>query len=145
MAAIQNLRVHGPLVIAEGAILVFVCSVMVFLRFYARRISGSSLRLDDCAIAAALVSLSCPNRLVIGMEVTLVAGSRYRSLTVTKDYFSVETSLKGLGYASSEGGAGHGHPDANIVSHVSSIWPITLTATGWLARRAHSSACARLH
>jgi len=59
MAAVQDLRVHAPLVIAEGAILIFVCSVMVFLRFYARRISGSNLGLDDCAIAAALVSLNC--------------------------------------------------------------------------------------
>jgi hypothetical protein len=56
MLALQDLRVHAPLVIAEGTILIFVCSVMVFLRFYARRISGSSLGLDDCAIAAALVS-----------------------------------------------------------------------------------------
>ena len=61
MARIQDLRVHAPLVIAEGAILIFVCSVMVFLRFYARKVSGSSLGLDDCAIAAALVSLSCRN------------------------------------------------------------------------------------
>ena len=59
MPAIQDLRVHASLVIAEGVILIFVCSVMVFLRFYARRISGSSLGLDDCAIATALVSLSC--------------------------------------------------------------------------------------
>lgn len=58
MTAIQDLRVHAPLVIAEGAILIPVCSVMVFLRFYARRVSGSSLGLDDLAIAAALVSLS---------------------------------------------------------------------------------------
>lgn len=57
MTAIQDLRVHAPLVIAEGVILIFVCSVMVFLRFYARKISGSSLGLDDFAIAAALVSL----------------------------------------------------------------------------------------
>ncbi|KAK4693232.1 hypothetical protein P7C71_g4129, partial [Lecanoromycetidae sp. Uapishka_2] len=54
MARIQDLRVHAPLVIAECAILIFVCSVMVFLRFYARKTSGSSLGLDDCAIAAAL-------------------------------------------------------------------------------------------
>ena len=61
MPSIQDLRVHAPLVIVEGAILIPVCSVMVFLRFYARKISGSSYGLDDCAIAAALVSLSCQN------------------------------------------------------------------------------------
>lgn len=58
MPSVQDLRVHAPLVIAEGAVLIFVCPIMVFLRFYARRISGSSLGLDDLAIAAALVSLS---------------------------------------------------------------------------------------
>ena len=57
MTAIQDLKVHAPLVIAEGAVLIFVCSIMVFLRFYARKISGSSLGLDDCTIALALVSL----------------------------------------------------------------------------------------
>ena len=57
MTAIQDLKVHAPLVVAEGAILIFVCSVMVSLRFYARRVSGSSLGLDDCTIALALVSL----------------------------------------------------------------------------------------
>ena len=57
MTAIEDIRVHAPLVIAEGAILIFVCSAMVFLRFYARKVSGSSLGLDDLAVAAALVSL----------------------------------------------------------------------------------------
>ena len=57
MPTVQDLRVHAPLVIAEGVILIFICSVMVFLRFYTRRISRSSLGLDDFAIAAALVSL----------------------------------------------------------------------------------------
>lgn len=61
MTAIQDVRVHAPLVLAEGAILIFVCSVMVFLRFYARQIAGSSLGLDDWAIAAALVSLDSHN------------------------------------------------------------------------------------
>lgn len=60
-------------------------------------------------------------------------------------HFRIETSLKGLGYASSVGDAGRGHPDANVVSVISSIWLLTLIAIGWLARRAHSSACARLH
>jgi len=59
--------------------------------------------------------------------------------------FSVETGLKGLGYASLEGDAGPGHPDANVVSISSSVRLLTLTAIGRLARRAHSSACARLH
>ncbi|CAF9943701.1 MAG: hypothetical protein ALECFALPRED_000975 [Alectoria fallacina] len=95
MTAIQDVRVHAPLVLAEGAILIFVCSVMVFLRFYARQIAGSSLGLDDWAIAAALL-------FVVGMAVTLIT----------------ETSLKGLGYASSEGDAGRGHPDANVAG-----WP----------------------
>ena len=40
---------------------------------------------------------------------------------------------------------GRGHPDANVVSILSSIWLLPLIAVGWLARRAHSSACARLH
>ena len=57
MGGIQDIRVHAPLVYAEGAILMFVCSLMVFLRFYARRISGSSYGLDDLAIIGALVSL----------------------------------------------------------------------------------------
>lgn len=61
---IQDTRVHAPLVYAEGVILIVVCSVMVFLRFYARRVSGSSLGLDDAAIAVALVSLrlQCSSR-----------------------------------------------------------------------------------
>ena len=58
MPAIQDLRVHAPVVIAEGAILIPVCTMMVFLRFYARRVSGSSFGMDDLAIAAALVSLN---------------------------------------------------------------------------------------
>ncbi len=61
MPSVQDLRVHAPLVIAEGVILIVVCSIMVLLRFYARRISGSSVGLDDFAIAAALVSLGCQN------------------------------------------------------------------------------------
>ncbi len=61
MPSVQDLQVHAPLVIAEGAILIVVCSVLVLLRFYARRISRSGVGLDDFAIAAALVSLSCQN------------------------------------------------------------------------------------
>ncbi|KAM0796353.1 hypothetical protein BDR22DRAFT_812102 [Usnea florida] len=95
MTAIQDIRVHAPLVIAEGAILIFVCSAMVFLRFYARNVSGSSLGSDDLAVAAALL-------FVIGMAITLIA----------------DAGLKGLGYPSSEGDAGRGHPDANVAG-----WP----------------------
>ena len=73
MPAIQDLRVHAPLVIAEGAILIFVCSVMGFLRFYVRRISGSSYGLDDCAIAAALVSLGCQNMTSCSVETAYTA------------------------------------------------------------------------
>lgn len=57
MPAIQDARVHAPVVIAEGAILIPVCTIMVLLCFYARRTSGSSFGIDDFAIAAALVSL----------------------------------------------------------------------------------------
>ena len=32
---------------------------MMFLRFYARKISGFNLGLNDCVIAAALVNLGC--------------------------------------------------------------------------------------
>lgn len=85
---------------------------MVFLRFYARRISGSSYGLDDCAIAAALVSLSCQKLASCSNETAYTA---------------------------------RGHPDANVVSIIPSIWLLTLTAVGWVARRTHSSACARLH
>ena len=70
MPAIQDIRIHAPLVIAEGAILIPVCSVMVFLRFYARRITGSSLGLDDFAIAAALVSLCCHGIYLLFSNVT---------------------------------------------------------------------------
>lgn len=43
------------------------------------------------------------------------------------------------------GDAGRGHPDANVVNMISSIWLPTLTAIGWLAGRAHSSSYPRLH
>jgi len=95
MARIQDIRVHAPLVYAEGIIFIIVCSVMVFLRFYARRITKSTLGLDDLFIGIALI-------LVIAMSVTAIA----------------ETALKGFGYASSVGDAGAGHPDANVAG-----WP----------------------
>ena len=132
MPSVQDLRVHGPLVISEGSILIFICSVMVFLRFYARRISGSSLGLDDLAIAAALVSLSV-HRLDFDLS---IIDSTYRTVAFcgwNGDYThcrfadpaippghnvhrAVETGLKGLGYPSSVGDAGRDHPDANVVS-----------------------------
>ena len=71
MTAIQDIRVHAPLVIAEGAILIFVCSEMVFLRFYARKVSGSSLGLDDLAVAAALVSLNSQIKIISSKETGL--------------------------------------------------------------------------
>jgi hypothetical protein len=55
MTAIQDIRVHAPVVIAEAVCLIVFCSLMVGLRFYARRIKGSRLGLDDLAIAMALV------------------------------------------------------------------------------------------
>jgi hypothetical protein len=61
MARIQDIRIHAPLVYAEGVIFIFVCSVMVFLRFYARKVTGSSLGLDDLTIGIALVSIVCQN------------------------------------------------------------------------------------
>lgn len=133
MTAIQDLKVHAPLVIAEGAILIFVCTIMVLLRFYARRISGSSLGLDDCTIALALVSLPSidPSLLLqtgsyCAIAVCRCNGShsdrRFKIPPFHRDtrlIDSVETSLKGLGYAASEGDAGRGHPDANVVGIIS--------------------------
>lgn len=55
MTAIQDLRVHAPVIIAEAVCLIVFCSVMVALRFYARHIKGSRLGLDDLAIALGLV------------------------------------------------------------------------------------------
>lgn len=95
MARIEDIRIHAPLVYAEGIILMIVCSLMVFLRFYARKITGSHPGLDDIAIAIALV-------LVIAMCITAIA----------------ETALKGFGYAAAVGDAGVGHPDANVAG-----WP----------------------
>ena len=129
MTAIEDLKVHAPLVIAEGAILIVVCSFMVSLRFYARRISGSSLGLDDCTIALALVS-HCRQLALLqpgsyyGIAFRRWNGShsdrRFRisrpsTMTYVKLITSVEARLKGLGYAASEGDAGRGHPDANVV------------------------------
>ena len=160
MTAIQDLKVHAPLVIAEGAILIFVCSIMVLLRFYARRVSGSSLGLDDCTIALALVSLPSihqPLLLQTGSHCAIAfchrngshSDRRFERPPFLRDMrliIFVETSLKGLGYAASEGDAGRGHPDANVVGIIFySSGYATLTAIGWLARRAHSSTCARLH
>ena len=159
MTAIQDLKVHAPLVIAEGAVLIFVCSVMVSLRFYARRISGSSLGLDDCTIALALVSLRSKFQyfpLRPGSYCTIAfcrwnGSHSYRRFEipplhrVIRLIAFIETSLKGLGYPASEGDAGRGHPDANVVSIILSVGIRTLTAIGWLAWRAHSSSRARLH
>ena len=159
MTAIQDLKVHAPLVIAEGAVLIFVCSIMVSLRFYARRISGSSLGLDDCTIAIALVSLQSNDQSLFLQTGSYCAiafcrwnGShsdrRFEIPPFHRDIRPIaliETSLKGLGYAASEGDAGRGHPDANVVGIILSIWIRTLTGIGWLAWRAHSSTCARLH
>lgn len=90
MAGIQDIRVHAPLVIAEGATLIFVCSVMVILRFYARRKSGSSLGLDDLAIALALL-------FVVGMAVTIIAGLKTRSVSLIEDLWSCRNELKRTG------------------------------------------------
>ena len=56
-----------------------------------------------------------------------------------------ETSMKGLGYASSEGDAGVGHPDANVVGVPRSFSALMLTETGWLAWRAYPSARTCVH
>jgi hypothetical protein len=55
MTAIQDLRVHAPVIIAEAVCLIVFCSLMVGLRFYARRLKASRLGLDDLAIALGLV------------------------------------------------------------------------------------------
>ena len=58
MPGIQDIKVSAPLVIAEGACFLVVCSGMVAARFYARRVTGSNLGLDDFAVASALVSIA---------------------------------------------------------------------------------------
>ncbi|EED15455.1 conserved hypothetical protein [Talaromyces stipitatus ATCC 10500] len=98
MTAIQDIRIHAPVVIAEAVCLIVFCSLMVGLRFYARRVKNSRLGLDDLAISLALL-------FVIGMAVTIL----------------VETGIKGFGYAASEGDAGPNHPDANVAG-----WPTEL-------------------
>jgi hypothetical protein len=67
MTAIQDLRVHAPVAIAEAVCLIVFCSLMVGLRFYARHIKRSRLGLDDFAIAIALVSLSILHYVRLGM------------------------------------------------------------------------------
>ena len=57
MPALQDARVSAPLVIAEAVCFIVVCSAMVSLRYYARRVSGSSIGLDDIFITLALVSI----------------------------------------------------------------------------------------
>ena len=69
------------------------------------------------------------------MAITLVAGSRVRLIIVTKSHNRLETSLKGLGYPSSERDAGRGHPDANAVGTTSSVLRLSLTVLGRLAWR----------
>ncbi|CRG90255.1 hypothetical protein PISL3812_07298 [Talaromyces islandicus] len=98
MTAIQDLRVHAPVIIAEAVCLIIFCSLMVGLRFYARRLKGSRLGLDDLAIALGLL-------FVIGMAITIL----------------IETGMKGFGYAASVGDAGPHHPDANVAG-----WPTEL-------------------
>lgn len=61
MARIQDIRIHAPLVYAEGVIFIVVCSLMVFLRVYARRITKSSLGMDDLTIVLGLVSFASCN------------------------------------------------------------------------------------
>ena len=60
-------------------------------------------------------------------------------------YCAIETGLKGLGYKSSVGDAGTGHPDANVVSAIVFIDQCMLISIGRLAWRADSSACTGLH
>ena len=136
MGGIQDARVHAPVVFAEGACLIFVCSLMVSLRFYARRVSGSSLGLDDGAAAAALVSLSGLNPNLLSERMTDLRGTAFGGWNVNhadsrfesafyhqeiKIDRLAETAMKGLGYSSAVGDAGAGHPDANVVSTASSI------------------------
>ncbi|KAI9699154.1 MAG: hypothetical protein M1820_007233 [Bogoriella megaspora] len=98
MTKIQDLRVNAGLVYAEGVCFIIVCSLMVSLQFYARKVSGSHLGLDDYAAGLALL-------FVIGLAVTLIT----------------ETAMKGFGYPASVGDAGPGHPDANVAG-----WPTEL-------------------
>lgn len=58
MTAIQDIRVHAPVIIAEAVCLIVFCSLMVGLRYYARRVKKSRLGLDDLAIGVALVRIS---------------------------------------------------------------------------------------
>jgi hypothetical protein len=55
MTAIQDIRIHAPVVVAEAACLIVFCSLTVALRFFARRLKRSRLGPDDWTIAAALV------------------------------------------------------------------------------------------
>ncbi|OKL61612.1 hypothetical protein UA08_03613 [Talaromyces atroroseus] len=98
MPAIQDIRIHAPVVVAEAACLIVFCSLMVGLRFFARRIKRSRLELDDWAVAMALL-------FVIGMAITIL----------------IETGMKGFGYPASVGDAGPNHPNANVAG-----WPTEL-------------------
>ncbi|QKX53488.1 uncharacterized protein TRUGW13939_00567 [Talaromyces rugulosus] len=98
MTAIQDLRVHAPVIIAEAVCLIVFCSFMVGLRFYARWLKGSRLGMDDLAIALALL-------FVIAMAITIL----------------IETGMKGFGYSAAVGDTGPNHPDANVAG-----WPTEL-------------------
>ena len=53
---VQDMRVHAPLVIASGAVFLPLCSFMVALRFWARRLQDSRYAMDDWCVLGALVS-----------------------------------------------------------------------------------------
>ena len=62
-----------PLVIAVASVFPLLCTIIVGLRFYTRRLQGARTKIDDWLVLPALVSthmVACNVRVFLGQQLT---------------------------------------------------------------------------